>query len=160
MRIKMFALIFALLLSPISSQAGDLGWRHIDLRSEQGMQIRVNFRVECQVYSLGRVLSAPEVWVEATHPHIHKWAHVRAVFNSGKRSGEPMQGKIFDLEYRGGEKASAPYPYGYSNELGAGTWQELSVVLSDSWQTDPISHTNNFRFSMFDLIGSVGQGCP
>lgn len=143
--------VFTLFVSTLFTQpllASDWGWQHLGFRSEQGAEIRVNYRAECYTHSLGRAVSAPELWIEVEHPAIQEGAEARVVFITKTRtSGRVIHTEEIDLVHRGGNLATAPYPFGYQNNVLT-TVEEIALVIDGTWQKDPETQTNNFRFSL------------
>lgn len=154
----MVTILSALALSLSSPAfASDWGWQHIAMHPPGGADIAVNYRVTCEPTPGGQKLSVPELWIEAEQAGISPRETPRVVFlTKDKTSSSILAVKEIDLEYRGGNRASAVYPGAYPYNVTS-TSEELALVLNGVWQKDSENGNGNFKFSLFDTITDLAD---
>ena len=149
-------------LFDISGTKSGQDWKHVYLKSAEGVAINIDYKTFSQPGQLSMRTMANPIWINVMYPKLNGNEKVRVIINnilkctngiSQYDCNKIKDNKIVDLKFAGNGRFTAQVP-GELFLVQNGPYvnyfygQQLSAVISGHWLKDPVNRTNNFYFEM------------
>ena len=108
-------------------------WQHINLKSKQGAEIRLDYKTLRYGYYGSVVVNVSDLWLHVNRIDLNSTSQVRIVLiNFPYYEPNTVQTQQYDLQYANDQHFMLNAPYLGSNIFNAR--QELAVVINGEWQ--------------------------